>query len=535
MEKSNLTFDPIQNIRNITSNLIIFAFNLVISLWYTPFLIRNLGSELFGFIPLATSTINFLGIITLSLNTSAGRFLTIEIGKNNTKRANQVFNTTLVGSLILISSTIPIAVGLVLLVPKLFNVPLNYIHHVQYLFIGTILGFFITALRSNFSVAAFVKNRFDLRNLVSLVARIGQIVIIVFLFRIYSPSLLHISISVVALGFLSFIGDFYLWKRLLPDLKVNLYTFRRKLMDPLLSTSLWVFFHEIGSIIFLNTEMLVANRTLTLGIAGMYGALLVIPKNIRIVAQAVGSVWGPSLLTKFSRSDFSGMDKVVRYAVKLTGFTIALPIGGLIGMARPFLVIWLGPEYEVMTWVLVVMICHLSVNLISSPFLNVQVTLNKMTLPAITSLVLGILNVILAVILSRSIGAMGIVFAGALTLTLNNFVFKPIYAAKIMGRKWWHYIQILLPIIATTLGVGLISYSSVQILRKPSLIKLLTMGVAISCIYLPIAYRIGLSENERGLVLEMLIRMTSGIPVINRVLKRFIPKDQSIDGTNKES
>jgi membrane protein EpsK len=375
MDQSKDTLSPVYHIRNIASNLAFVGFNLIISLWYTPFLIRGLGSVLFGFIPLANSVINFFGIITNSLNTASGRFITIELGKNNTERANQIFNTTLIGSILLISSTIPIALGLVVLLPNMFNVPTNYVKDVQFLFIGTICAFYLTTLRNNFLVATFAKNRFDLRNIVSLSARFGQIAIVVILFNFQNPGLLHISLGVMGAGALSLIGDYSLWKRLLPGLKVNLREFKKKLMKPVMGTSIWVLVYYIGSTLFVNTDMLVANRTLELSTAGMFGALLVIPKNLRIMANAVGSVWAPTFLTKFSKSDLAGMDKILLFTVKLIGFTIALPVGLIAGLARPFLNTWLGTEYTIMTWVLVVLICHLSVNLIATPFLNVQVTL----------------------------------------------------------------------------------------------------------------------------------------------------------------
>lgn len=512
MEYSKSSLSPLQNIRNISSNLALVLFNLLISLWYTPFLVHGLGSELFGFIPLANSVINFLGIITLSLNTATGRFLTIELGKNNTTRANQIFNTTLTGSIILISSTLPIAMGLVILVPNLFNVPVYYVPDVRFLFIGTICAFFLTTLRSNFLVATFAKNRFDLRNIVALIARIGQIVIIVILFRLKTPSLLHISLGAIVASILSFIGDYSLWKRLLPGLRVNFRAFRKKLMNPLMSTSVWVLVYQIGSTLFINTDMLVANRTLELSTAGMFGALLVIPKNLRIMASAVGSVWAPTFLTKFSNSDLKGMDSIVLYTVKLIGFTIALPVGLIAGLAKPFLKTWLGAEYAIMTWVLVVMICHLSVNLISIPFVNVQVTLNKMALPAIFSLTLGVANYILAVNLSRVIGAMGIVAAGGLMLTANNFLIMPLYAARIMNLNWWHYLRRLLPIILATLGVAIASYALTLLFPSPSLFSLLLMGFSISCVYLIITYRFGLSGDERDLVIDILGRIFSDLP-----------------------
>jgi len=517
--------NPFQNIRNISSNLVVVLLNMLISLWYTPFLVRGLGSELFGFIPLATSVTNFLGIITLSLNTTSGRFLTIELGKNNTSRANQIFNTTLVGSLFLISFTIPFALGLVILIPNLFNVPVEITTVVQFLFIGNITAFYLTTLRSNFLVASFAKNRFDLRNIIDMAARLGQIILIVLLFYFYSPKLVHIGIGVVVSGIIGLIGNYSLWKKLLPALRLNFRAFKKQLLRPLMGTSLWVFIFQIGSTLFMSTDMLVANRILDLRTAGMFGALLVIPKNLQIIARSVGSVWGPTILTKFSRSDLDGMDNVVLYTVKLIGFTIALPVGLIVGLAKPFLTIWLGPEFEIMTWILVVMVLHLSVNLVSAPFLNIQVTLNKMALPAVFNLVLGAAYYLLAVVFSRLIGPMGIVTAGALTLTVDNFIVMPVYTARIMGRKWWYYLQRLFPIIVATLVVAIPAYITTLIFPITLLISLLLIGAIVTCIYLPLTYRIGLSGEEREMVVNILVKIISGIPGLNRFGRRDDPLD----------
>ena len=107
MDNSTKNFGIFQNLRNIASNISIFVVNLLISLWFTPYLIRNLGSEVFGFVPLANSVANFLGIITNSVNLSTGRYLTIEIEKQNLEESNQIFNTALLGTILLIIKYLP--------------------------------------------------------------------------------------------------------------------------------------------------------------------------------------------------------------------------------------------------------------------------------------------------------------------------------------------------------------------------------------------------------------------------------------------
>ena len=506
MDHSNKDFSLLQTTKNIISNVILFCIEILVRLWYTPYLLRNLGNELFGFIPLANSAINIMGVFAQSLNLSSRRHITIELEKNDIPLANQIFNTTFLGTLLLISVVLPIGIILIIVAPDLFNAPQYSERDVQMLFAGTISAYFLTTIRINFSIATYANNRFDLRNIVSLVSRLIQIGIIVILFNIDSPKLAYVGIGAFTAALAAFMGDIYLWKKLLPDLSLSLKAFRKKHLSPLLGTGSWMLVYQAGWVLYLNVDMLVANRILGLSLAGMYGALLVIPKNIRIMANTVGGVWGPPLLSKYSQADFKGMDKIVRTSIKLIGLTLALPIGFLAGMAEPFLVLWLGPEYETMVWVFVMMIIHLSVNLIVAPFFNVQLSLNKVKIPAIVIFTLAIANGLLMIVLSINYGPLGLAAASALMLTTKNFVFMPIYTAEIMRLAWWHYVKKLLPIALVTLCVSILSFGIGVFYPPTSLFQLLTIGFLISIGYLSVAYIFGLNQDEKVVVMKLFRR-----------------------------
>jgi len=497
---SRQKFGSLQVIKNISSNIFIFLINLIVGFWYIPYLIRNLGSELFSFVPLTDSVTNFFVIITLSLNTATGRYLTIELENENTTRANQMFNTTVIVTTMLIILIIPIGFFLIILVPHIFNVPLNHVREVQYLFAFSIGAFFFKTFRNNFSIASFVKNRFDLNNIVTLGARIGQIVIVILLFRNYPPNLILVGIGTIGAGLFALLGEYSLWKRLLPELKVCLDVYKREFLRILMGTSIWVIIYNLGFIIFINTDMVVANRTLDLRLAGMFGALLIIPKNLRIMANTVGKVWGPSILSKYSKSDYSGMIRIVMYSVKLIGITLALPVGLIAGLAKPFLIVWLGPKYEIMSWVLVVMIIHLSVTLVTMPYFNVQVALNKIKFPALLYVIFALTNFFLAVGLAHEFGPIGIVISSALLLFAKDFIITPIYTAIIMDLAWWKYMIKQIPIILITIGVFITSNFFSQQISFTTLLNLIFVGIGVTCVYIVFIYFFGVTEDEKKMV-----------------------------------
>ena len=93
---------------NLISNVALFGFNLLIGLWYTPYLIRHLGTGAFGIIPLVSQITGYMIIVTATLNSATGRYITIALEQDNDDEANQYFNTSLFGSMLLVLLLIPL-------------------------------------------------------------------------------------------------------------------------------------------------------------------------------------------------------------------------------------------------------------------------------------------------------------------------------------------------------------------------------------------------------------------------------------------
>ena len=123
MDSPEPNFSFLQTVRNILANIAFVFVDILFSLWYTPFLIGKLGSELFGFIPLANSVTSYFSVLTQSLNISIGRHITVEVARGETDRANKLFNTNLALTLLLISAAIPLGVVLAVMAPVFLRFP----------------------------------------------------------------------------------------------------------------------------------------------------------------------------------------------------------------------------------------------------------------------------------------------------------------------------------------------------------------------------------------------------------------------------
>ena len=89
-------------------NIVSFLVNVIVGLWLVPYLVKYLGKAAYGLIPLAMIFTEYINVITISINGSITRFLTVDIQNNDWKNANKTFNSAFFALLILIGIQIPI-------------------------------------------------------------------------------------------------------------------------------------------------------------------------------------------------------------------------------------------------------------------------------------------------------------------------------------------------------------------------------------------------------------------------------------------
>ena len=125
---------------NMIANVIAFGVQFGINFVLTPYIINTLGSEAYGFVPLANNFISYVNIITVALNSMASRFLTIEMSQGHTKQAQVYFNSVLMANTALALILAVPSVLFVLFIDKFMNVPAGLLTDVQLTFTYALLG-----------------------------------------------------------------------------------------------------------------------------------------------------------------------------------------------------------------------------------------------------------------------------------------------------------------------------------------------------------------------------------------------------------
>jgi len=495
-----------RHIVNLCANLGQLALSLLIGVWYVPFLVRQLGPAVYGLIPLSTALTSYMALITLGLNSAVSRYLTIALEQEDHTRANRIFNTSFWGSLALtVVLLLPAVLG-VLYLDRLINVPAGYTAAARWLFAGTAAAFLLNEIKTPFDVSSFSRNRFDLRNLVAISELLTRVGLVVLLFYVVQPRVSYVGFAILCGTVVSTVGAVWLWRILTPTLRVHFGDFDREVLRNLASTGGWVVINQVGAILYLNIDVLVANRLFGPELSGKYAAMLQLPYLIRLLGTTVAGVFSPTILYYFARNDLDGLMAFLRRSIKCMGFMLALPIALMCGFSEPLLRLWLGPGFSGFSPLLFLMAAHLCINVAVLPLLGLQLAANRVKVPALVTVVMGLGNLGLALLLAGPIGwgVYGIAAAGGIMLTAKNVFFTPAYAAQVLGQPWLSFRRELALIVAVTAGTILLCRVALRFGPITGWIQMGGVAFIISIIYAAAAYTFFLDSEEQQLVRRML-------------------------------
>ncbi len=495
-----------QLIINLISNLLSLGISTLISLWLVPFMINHLGADAYGYVPLTQQLINYLTVVTIALNSMIARFFTVAMERGDKDGAEKYFNTSLYSNIMIsLLLMVPLVIGTVFL-DRLIKIPPHLVFDVQLSFILFGLVFVISTISSTFSVATFYTNKLYLSSVSNAASTIVRAIAILLLFYVISPMIWQVGFSSLASMIVLFALSYWIFRKILPDIKVSFRQFDRKKFTDITFSGLWMSLNWSGAILFLYVDLLVANRVLGPRISGEYAAVLQWSNMLRVFCGSITGVFGPAIISLYAQHKIAEMVRYTNQSVKLTGLMIALPIGLICGLAGPLLSLWINPEFKKYEWLLFLTVIHLSINLAVQPMFIIQTAINKVKIPAIVTLVMGAANVLLAIILAgpAGMGVYGIALAGCILLTAKNIFFTPIYNAHITGEPIFAFCKSFFQPIAASTVIAAIGIALQHFFSINSLASLFVVLCVISLFYCAVVYFVFLTADERRYFHDMI-------------------------------
>jgi membrane protein EpsK len=302
------------------------------------------------------------------------------------------------------------------------------------------------------------------------------------------------------------VGSIWLWRRLTPTLRIALRDFDWAVLKTLTTTGGWVIVNQLGAFLYLGIDLLLANRLFGAELGGKYAAVLALPILIQTLGSTIGIVFAPTVTFYYARKDIDGLVTYLHRAIKCVGLMLALPIGLMCAFSKPLLYLWLGPAFGEWSPLLFLMAAHLCINMAIHPLLGLQLTTNRMKVPGTVTLILGVGNLGLALLLAGPMqwGLYGIAAAGAITMTLKHALFTPLYAAHILSRPGFTFLREMTPILFVTAATILFARAVAWVWAIGGWGDLILIGLGLSVLYCASVYGLVLNPPERQMLRSIL-------------------------------
>jgi O-antigen/teichoic acid export membrane protein len=498
-------------ILNIASSYLRFAISMVVVLMMTPYIIDQLGMEMFGLWSLIFAVIGIFGLMDFGFATAAVKAVAEATGSNDATGRNRALASLLV---------VYTLIGLISLVlvftlggPVADGFDLTDSEHNAFLPVFWLLGLAVSLNfpASLFKAALSGAGRMHIVNAVELLMVLVNAGLIYTLLQAgYGITGLAISTAATMLG--TSLALIPLAYRLLPGFSLHWRLASLHNIRPLLSFSVYAFMANIAVLTTLRLDLVVIKLFLPLSAVALYAVAAKISEYTFLLNKQFSNALMPLVSQLHGRGDSSAVRRIMTDGTRLL-LALAVPAIGLLYFYAPELIhLWLGAEFADSAGLLRILLLALVPMTLQLNAANILGMTGQHRFLAIAMLVSAALNLLLTVLLISLFGIHGAALGTlAAVLLVEAAVILPracrhsnVSAASFLGSVVWPTLPAALPMLAVAFALD-------QWLATDSFALLCFKVATCGIVYLVGFYFTGLSAAERGLLADKLLRTAPAV------------------------
>lgn len=457
MERERLSVNVVSKKRlsvNIVSNLVSYGISVILSFFLTPFLVNNLGKEIYSFYGIANDFVNYITVISIALNSMASKYITVEYLRGNEKKAKQYFSSIFFSNVILCAILTPILIVIVLNLKYILTISNDYYTNVQILFTLVFLSMIIRLVSSVFGSSTYATNRMDLNAYVDIGKSVLRLCLYLLLFYIFKPSIMYVGIVLFILEMYYTVAIVALSKKLMPSMIISRSFFDYRLVVSTLKIGIWNSLNNLGDLLLSSSAVIMANILVNESAGGSISIIKTLPSLVSGVVSAMNGVFMPRVANAYAKDDKKLLVGEVNLGQRIMGCIVTPIIVLLVVFSSDFYELWVpGNNTALLSNLSTIDISRMAIIGAVWPVANLNVVLDKVKIPSLLVILSGFLNVVSMTILVKftSIGVYAMPIT-TLVLTVAFYgIFIPIYPCKLLGVSKKSFIQPIFLMLVTFL------------------------------------------------------------------------------------
>ena len=408
------------------------ALDGVITLIVVSYFVRRLGAEAYGVVPWLASLFGFFAIVSTAVQTSAGRFVTFALGKQDPAAVRGYFSTSFFLMAGLGVFGFLLTCFLAWVAPALFPFSAELLSTARALILLLGGAVCLDIAAGGLFVGYFARQRFDLEFGVMMISGALRLAIILALSASRGPSLVWIGVGTLAGAVLRVLGALYFVRRLLPNVSFALRQFATSSLPSLLTFAGEVLIAGVGLVILNQADILVAGWLLGSAAVTVYfcGA------KWNLLVRAVIGSFSTVLVPRFTALEAEGRFDDIR-ALALCANRLVMPLSWLLAallfaFSQPLILTWVGPKQIEAVTVLRVIALPLAITVSAYVSISALTGIGKIRETSLSALAAAFVSPALAAyaVVEWNLGVVGIALGSAACLMARNGVYIPLLAQR---------------------------------------------------------------------------------------------------------
>lgn len=485
---------------------------MIISLIYTPIMLRLLGQSEYGLYNISSSVISYLSLLNFGFGSSYVRYY-VKYKKKDDEESIKSLN----GLFIMVFSVLGLLAlfaGIVLA----FNCRLIFdkgLTGAELEVTETLMIIMSINMAISFPASVFVsfitaKEKFIFQKLVNMLKTVFSpfvTLLVLFLgFRSVGMTLVVTFISIVT----DTINIVFCVKKL--DMRFSISHLDKGLLKEIAGFSGFIALNMIVDEINWNVDKLLLGRFRGSVATAIYGVSATLNSYYRNMSTAITNVFTPRI-HKIANGENAnkGLTEIFTRIGRIQFLLLMMIFTGFLFFGQRFVTFWAGKGYEDSYYIALFLMGSVTLPLIQGLGIEIQRAKNMHRFRAIAYFFMAITNVFISIPLCKAYGGIGCAFGTAIAIIFANGFIMNWYYHKKIGLDifyFWKSILHILPGFIVPVIYGIVIHRLT--LTEPIYVYLLLL-IGYGLIYVISCWLLSMNEYEKGLVRPILRKLHVGI------------------------
>lgn len=492
----------------VLSYIILFVSN-IISLIYTPFLLRQLGQSEYGLYSIMSNFIAYLNLLDLGLGSAMVIYMSKSLVKDSEEQQAKNIGSflkiyTLLGAIALIA-------GLVMffLIDPVFSSGLtsNELHRAKIMFLILLFPMVLSFPLGVFNSLITVNEKYIFQKILNLIKiLIVPGLMIPLLLNGYKSISLVLITSIISV--LVYIINYIYCKKNL-KIKIKFAKIDKQIFKQIFNYSLFIFLAMIVDKINNSIDYILLGALSGTIAVSIYQIGAQFNTIYISFSTSISSVMLPRVSKIVEEKDSKEkLDNLFIKVGRIQYLILALIMSGFILFGKEFIMLWAGENYEISYYVALILMIPYTVPLIQNLGITILQAKNLHKFRSICYSIIAIINLIISFILIKWIGVIGACIGTAFAIITGNIIIMNIYYKRKcdlnINKFWQNILKISIGLIMPIIIGVLLNL----IMPKANYFILLTKIIIYVIIYMISMWIISMNEEEKSEIKKILKKIT---------------------------